>query len=121
MGEILTIEQAAEMLHLNPQVVRQYLREGKLPGAKIGRHWRIAEDELTAFVRSGRRQSTTMLSGWNERAKQWQSLSPDEKQRRVDQALGKYASVPFSSEDLMREKQEELDREELRLSGRQPS
>lgn len=118
MGEILTIEQAADILHLNPQVVRQYLRQGKLPGRKVGRHWRVLEEELTAFVRGGSRQSTTVLSGWNEQAKHWQLLPLDEKQRRVDQALGRYAGVPFSSEDLMREKQEELDIEERRLSGR---
>ena len=48
---ILTPEEAAELLKLHPNVVRLYLREGKLPGRKIGKHWRILESELEAFMR----------------------------------------------------------------------
>lgn len=121
MGQMLTIEQAAEMLHLNPQVVRQYLREGKLPGRKIGRHWRVMEEELTEFVRQGRSDSLAKLSAWNEKAREWRTLSREQKLKRLDEIVGKYADVPFSSEDLMREHREEVERDEQRLravSGR---
>lgn len=113
MGNILTIERAAEILHLNPQVVRQYLRQGKLPGRKIGRHWRVIEEELTEFVRQGGRKSHTKQSA---RAREWQSLSYEEKLRRIDEVQGKYADMEFSSEDLIRERREEVEREEARLA-----
>jgi len=113
MGRILTIEQAAEMLQLNPQVVRQYLREGKLPGRKIGRHWRVVEEDVMAFIREGGHSTLEM---WNERARQWHSLSPEEKKRRLYSIAGKYAHIPFSSEDIMNEHHEEVDRDERRLA-----
>jgi|GEM_PF-324727 len=115
MGNILTIEQAAELLHLNPQVVRQYLRQGKLPGRKIGKHWRVIEEELTDFVRQGGQEGSGKLSAWNERAREWRTLSQEQKMKRLDEIVGKYADVPFSSEDLMREHREEVERDEQRL------
>ena len=33
-------------------------------------------------------------------------------QQRIEAAMGKYADVPFSSEDLIRERREEVEREE---------
>jgi excisionase family DNA binding protein len=116
MGQILTIEQAAEMLHLNPQVVRQYLREGKLPGRKVGRHWRVVEDDLTRFVRSG---NNPILRARDDRIREWQSLSYEEKLQRIDEVRGKYADVQFSSDDLVRERREEVEREEIRSWERQ--
>ncbi len=44
----------------------------------------------------------------------------DEKARlaAIDAAFGAFADVPFSSEDLMREKREEVEREEARFGER---
>lgn len=56
MSRILTVPQAAEKLQLSPDVVRQYLREGKMPGRKIGKVWRILESDLETWVSRG--QST---------------------------------------------------------------
>lgn len=55
---LLTVEQAAEYLQLSPLVVRRWLREGKIRGAKIGRIWRIDEKDLVAFVESAKTKST---------------------------------------------------------------
>ena len=52
---ILTAQEAAELLKVNLQVVRRYLQQGKLPGRKIGKHWRILESELEEFLRRGNR------------------------------------------------------------------
>lgn len=106
MENILTVDQAAEMLHLNPQVVRQYLREGKLPGVKLGRHWRVVEGELTEFVRGNRR---------NEKMQEWRSLSRDEKLQRIDSVMDKYADANISSEDIIRDRREEVERDLERL------
>ncbi len=46
----LTPEQVAEMLKVTPDVVLQWLRQGKLPGVRIGNVWRIEEGRLEAFL-----------------------------------------------------------------------
>lgn len=45
----LTPEEAAELLKLHPETVRQMLREGRLPGAKFGDVWRVRRADLDAF------------------------------------------------------------------------
>ncbi len=49
-NRILTLEQAAEVMQLKPETIRRYLKSGKLPGRKVGKQWRIAEDDLINLV-----------------------------------------------------------------------
>jgi excisionase family DNA binding protein len=49
----LTLKQVAEVLQLTPRTVYSYLRSGLLPGAKVGKQWRVLEDDLTESIRSG--------------------------------------------------------------------
>jgi excisionase family DNA binding protein len=52
--ELLTVEQAAQRLQMHADTVRRLLREGQLPGRKIGaRHWRVPADLLKAYVEAG--------------------------------------------------------------------
>ncbi len=51
MPEILTLEETAKMLRMNPVTVRGYLRDGKLRGRKIGKAWRVLESDVIAFIR----------------------------------------------------------------------
>jgi excisionase family DNA binding protein len=46
MSDILTAEQAAEYLQLDPETVRRAARRGELPGARIGRRWRFRKQDL---------------------------------------------------------------------------
>jgi excisionase family DNA binding protein len=49
--ELLTVDQAAERLQMHADTVRRLLREGQLPGRKVGaRQWRISADALKAYV-----------------------------------------------------------------------
>lgn len=43
-------EQVAEVLGVQPETVRMWLRDGQLKGIKFGRLWRIAENELQRFI-----------------------------------------------------------------------
>lgn len=43
---LLTAEEAAAHLRLHPCTVRRLLRQGRLPGARIGRDWRIPAHTL---------------------------------------------------------------------------
>lgn len=42
----LTVEEAAKLLKVDSVTVQRELKAGRLPGAKIGRAWRIPHDEL---------------------------------------------------------------------------
>jgi excisionase family DNA binding protein len=51
MKELLTPEEAARLLKVDPATIRAWLRAGKLKGYKLaGGHWRISEEAITAFI-----------------------------------------------------------------------
>jgi excisionase family DNA binding protein len=50
--ERLTAEQVAQRLDRHPELVRQWLREGRLRGEKFGHVWVITDRELARFLRS---------------------------------------------------------------------
>lgn len=52
LGEYLTLSQFCDYFTLNEQTVRRWLREGQLPGLRIGRAWRIHKDTV-AKIESG--------------------------------------------------------------------
>ena len=49
--ELLTVKEMAEYLKMNPQVVRRWLREGRLPGIKMGKEWRAAKEDIDAMLK----------------------------------------------------------------------
>lgn len=52
---LLTVEQAAEHLQMHPDTVRRLLREGSLPGVKLGkRQWRISAAALRKHMEGGK-------------------------------------------------------------------
>lgn len=51
---LLTCEEAATYLRLHPRTVGRMLQEGRLPGVKVGRQWRIRRADLDAFLGGGR-------------------------------------------------------------------
>ena len=48
--EVLTLEQAAELLQVDADTVRTLAREGTLPGRKVGREWRFARAALLRWL-----------------------------------------------------------------------
>lgn len=48
--EIYTPEELSKKIKLPVQTVRKYLRTGRLKGAKIGKHWRVTEEQLKGFL-----------------------------------------------------------------------
>jgi excisionase family DNA binding protein len=49
----MTPEAAAEYLQLHLDTVRRLLRQGKLPGVKVGRQWRISKASLDKYLHGG--------------------------------------------------------------------
>ena len=51
-NDVLTPKEAAELLRLNLDTVRRLLRQGRLPGRKVGpRQWRILRVDLEEYLR----------------------------------------------------------------------
>lgn len=51
MGELLTLEQTAEILGVTSTTIRNYIRKGLLPRVKVGgRFVRVDRDDLEAFI-----------------------------------------------------------------------
>lgn len=44
-----TKKEAAEVLGVHPKTVERYLLAGKLKGARLGKSWKISEDDIQAF------------------------------------------------------------------------
>lgn len=49
--EILTLQQAAEMLQISERTIQRMLKKGEIPGTQIGGQWRFDRDQLRALVR----------------------------------------------------------------------
>jgi excisionase family DNA binding protein len=49
-GELLTVAEAAKLLQRSTEQVRRYLREGVLPGRRLGGQWFIDRAEAAAFL-----------------------------------------------------------------------
>lgn len=51
IGELMTVEEVASRLRMNPQTVRRWIRRGLLPARKVGaKEWRIASADLERMV-----------------------------------------------------------------------
>ena len=52
--DIMTVEEVAKFLKLQPQTVYKWAQEGQIPGAKLGKEWRfrrhILEEWLDASI-----------------------------------------------------------------------
>ena len=47
--KLYSIPELARILDLHPKTVLRFINEGKLKGAKIGRTWRVTEEELQRY------------------------------------------------------------------------
>ena len=50
MERYYTVDKIANMLSLHPKTIQRYIREDKLHARKVGKSWRIYEQDLKAFM-----------------------------------------------------------------------
>lgn len=50
-GKILTIEELAEYLKISKSTLYKLAQDGKLPGQKVGRHWRFHKDGIDVWIK----------------------------------------------------------------------
>ena len=48
--EVMNAEQAAQLLQIDEKLVVDLAEAGKLPGKKLGKHWRFSRDALVAWL-----------------------------------------------------------------------
>ena len=51
MGQILTTKELADYLNLTEVTIYKYLKEGKIPGHRIGKSWRFDKDQIDNFLK----------------------------------------------------------------------
>lgn len=62
---VLTPNEAAEYLKVNPQVLEKYLRGGAIPARKVGRQWRISKLALDLWLAPEMGRIFSKLLTWN--------------------------------------------------------
>jgi len=53
MNEILTPIQIAERLNVNRETVYTLLRKGEIPSFKVGKLWRVTEEQFHEYLNHG--------------------------------------------------------------------
>lgn len=118
--EVLNVREAAALLGISERTLRRLIGENRVPFARIGGSLRLRRAALMAWLaqeerRNRARSGDAKAAHIDEEAVvPGGSASPEERAARVRAIVGKYAHVPFSSDDLIRERQEEVAREERR-------
>ncbi|OFX31604.1 MAG: hypothetical protein A2Z07_09650, partial [Armatimonadetes bacterium RBG_16_67_12] len=49
-GQVMTVAQVAAYLQLNRLTVYRYIREGKIPAARIGKLYRVLKPDVDRFL-----------------------------------------------------------------------
>ena len=53
MGEVvLTVRELADYLKMKPITIYKHASEGKLPGFKVGSHWRFKKETIDSWIAS---------------------------------------------------------------------
>jgi excisionase family DNA binding protein len=68
LDRLLTVEEAAERLGTSTRFVRRLILERRIAYTKLGRHVRIANRDLDAFIAAGRIEAGTVPSSSKRRS-----------------------------------------------------
>ena len=63
MDQLLTVNQAAELLGTSPRFIRRLIAERRIAFTKLGRHVRIHRRDLDALVTAGRVEPQVWRAG----------------------------------------------------------
>ena len=104
-GKILTPEQVAERLQVHPFTVLKFIRQGKLRASKLGRVYRIRENDLTLFLNEQEANKTKLKKGKVEKITNTPEGSAEAgKQERTDEKdkLSKLSKSEKQNEEIDR-------------------
>jgi len=49
--DLMTVNEVAELLKVQEETIRNWLRSGKLKGVKLGNRWRVTTNDLEKFLK----------------------------------------------------------------------
>lgn len=61
-----TKKETAAILGVNPKTVERYLLSGKLKGAKMGKAWKISDDDIQAFYEAVKKETAETIKERNK-------------------------------------------------------
>jgi excisionase family DNA binding protein len=88
--EIMTLEEVAKYLKLQPQTVYKWAQEGQIPAAKLGREWRFRREILDEWVNNSivlSKGGFNFLLEASERAVSQRGLSKEELETVLKEAM----------------------------------
>lgn len=47
---LFTVKEVADVLKLEPEIIRRYIQSKKLNAYKVGKEWRVKEKDLVEFI-----------------------------------------------------------------------
>ena len=51
--KVYTLDEVADILKVTKRTLYTYLRTGKLQAVKLGKYWRVSEENLQSFISTG--------------------------------------------------------------------
>jgi excisionase family DNA binding protein len=60
---LLTLPEAAELLHVSTRTLQRMIRRNELPAFKVGGQWRVRESQLTRWVHGREKSSDVPVKG----------------------------------------------------------
>lgn len=54
MDKVYTPQQVAEILSISDRTIMEWLRAGRIKGVKVGKYWRVMEQDLEVFLQQNR-------------------------------------------------------------------
>ena len=60
--DLMTVEQVAAYLQLNKLTVYRYIREGRIPAARLGKAYRVRKSDVDAFLESQKLRKPVRVS-----------------------------------------------------------
>ena len=70
MRDYMNTPQVAKLLGVNIQTVREYIRSGELPAARVGRRYVIVHDDIDRFIEKRRDARSDKDIGLTEKGKE---------------------------------------------------
>lgn len=63
MKDLLTLSEVSTFLKVPKSTIYKLARERRLPGHKVGKHWRFVREEIEAWVQNAGGESTLVNAG----------------------------------------------------------
>ena len=51
--KLLTLEEVAEIIGIQRRTIYNYIKEGKLKAVRIGKYWRVKQEDIKDFIEVG--------------------------------------------------------------------